>query len=372
MEHFYDNIKGWFTWPQLYKDMVAKFPSGSSFVEVGVYKGCSLSYLIVEMINANKEMSITAVDSFSENNQLNKFHSNLISVKDKYDTIVGNSWLSASKFDDKSLDFVFIDADHTYESAKKDILAWLPKVKAGGILAGHDYPTWEGVTRAVDELFKDNLNKKYVDEFCWVVEINKDIEMNDRYMDLIKAESKEAYTLYKKGAKSIFAWASHQPVLIHMLNTIKEGDVLEFGIGHYSTPIMNLICAMQGRDLLSIETDRKWFSNFVTYKGVGHDVQLIEYRDLVKWNHKLFDKRYAIAFVDGHPAQDRQPFIEKLNANYIIVHDTECVVNGVKNCYNYDFSKFKHVHHFKSHTPMTSVLSNLDVIDNDILSIFEG
>jgi predicted O-methyltransferase YrrM len=51
---------------------------------------------------------------------------------------------------DESLDFVFIDGSHDYESVCKDIDAWLPKVKPFGILAGHDYRHYEGVRRAVD------------------------------------------------------------------------------------------------------------------------------------------------------------------------------------------------------------------------------
>lgn len=37
------------------------------------------------------------------------------------------------------LDFVYLDADHAYESVKADIAAWWPLVKPGGIFAGHDY-----------------------------------------------------------------------------------------------------------------------------------------------------------------------------------------------------------------------------------------
>jgi hypothetical protein len=61
---------------------------------------------------------------------------------------------AASSFDDKSLDFVYIDGDHSYEGAKRDILAWAPKVKSGGVLAGHDYynnPPF-AVRRAVAEV----------------------------------------------------------------------------------------------------------------------------------------------------------------------------------------------------------------------------
>ncbi len=57
--------------------------------------------------------------------------------------------------EDGSLDFVFIDADHSYESCKRDIEAWYPKVRKGGLVAGHDYnQKWPGVMQAVGERFK--------------------------------------------------------------------------------------------------------------------------------------------------------------------------------------------------------------------------
>ena len=40
---------------------------------------------------------------------------------------------------DGSLDFIYIDANHTYQSVKDDIRIWYPKVKSGGIVMGHDY-----------------------------------------------------------------------------------------------------------------------------------------------------------------------------------------------------------------------------------------
>jgi len=46
---------------------------------------------------------------------------------------------AATLFQDSSLDFVFLDADHSYSAVKNDIGAWFPKVKKGGLLCGHDY-----------------------------------------------------------------------------------------------------------------------------------------------------------------------------------------------------------------------------------------
>lgn len=52
-----------------------------------------------------------------------------------------------------TVDLVYIDASHDYDSVKQDIALWLPHVRDGGIIAGHDYGFFEGVTRAVYEAF---------------------------------------------------------------------------------------------------------------------------------------------------------------------------------------------------------------------------
>jgi hypothetical protein len=55
---------------------------------------------------------------------------------------------------DGTLDFVFIDANHSYPFVKSDIMNWTPKVKDSGWVLGHDYaPYWSGVVKAVHETF---------------------------------------------------------------------------------------------------------------------------------------------------------------------------------------------------------------------------
>ncbi len=63
------------------------------------------------------------------------------------------------EFADQSLDYVYLDGNHAYTHVRNDIAAWWPKIKAGGILAGHDYtkhPDAEtlGVIPAVQEFAK--------------------------------------------------------------------------------------------------------------------------------------------------------------------------------------------------------------------------
>lgn len=185
MEHFYQQIEGWFSFPNFYKKIVERFPNGK-FVEVGTWYGKSAAFMIVEIINSNKNIEFYCVDEWTgiieyspnssvelNENFYNIFLNNLKRVDGKFIPIKSKSNIAASKFEDKSLDFVFIDASHDYGSVKADILAWYPKVKKGGILSGHDYPGFEGVRKAVDEFVnkeKCNFDFDY-SEACWWIEV---------------------------------------------------------------------------------------------------------------------------------------------------------------------------------------------------------
>lgn len=56
-----------------------------------------------------------------------------------YEFIEAFSMEAVKRFEDNSLDFVYIDGDHSYEAVRDDMTAWFPKVKPGGIMAGDDY-----------------------------------------------------------------------------------------------------------------------------------------------------------------------------------------------------------------------------------------
>ena len=59
---------------------------------------------------------------------------------------IKNTSFDASKiFEDNSIDMVYIDAEHTPEAVKKDILNWLPKIKPNGYVTGHDWEFRNGV-----------------------------------------------------------------------------------------------------------------------------------------------------------------------------------------------------------------------------------
>ena len=64
---------------------------------------------------------------------------------------------AATHIPDGSLDFVFIDGLHTYDQVKIDCQNFYPKVKSGGLFAGHDYTIIDGVHNAVNE-FRDCID----------------------------------------------------------------------------------------------------------------------------------------------------------------------------------------------------------------------
>ncbi len=66
---------------------------------------------------------------------------------------------------DGSLDFVFIDADHTYEGVKADIKDWSPKVRDGGAVIGHDW-NWPTVRQAVEESISTEITEG--PNNCWL------------------------------------------------------------------------------------------------------------------------------------------------------------------------------------------------------------
>ena len=69
---------------------------------------------------------------------------------------------------EESLDFVFIDAEHTTPAVITDITLWLPKIRKGGIICGHDY-NMPQVKLGVDKMCKDVLYIKTAD--VWAVEV---------------------------------------------------------------------------------------------------------------------------------------------------------------------------------------------------------
>jgi hypothetical protein len=155
-------VQGWFDFQNIYDSVVHRLPkTGGKVVEVGCWKGCSLCYLLGKVGMSGKVVTVVGVDAFqgsigetplqweaSQNDIEAECRRNCSRVGVPFTLIRSDSAEAASRFEDKSLDFVFIDACHEEDFVVRDIRAWLPKVKPGGLLAGHDI-NWPGVRRAV-------------------------------------------------------------------------------------------------------------------------------------------------------------------------------------------------------------------------------
>ena len=76
-----------------------------------------------------------------------------------------------NSFEDESLDYIFIDGDHSYEGALRDCELFFSKIKNGGIFAGHDW-SLAGVQKAVSEFNERNGSPKIrlvgVDVWYWI------------------------------------------------------------------------------------------------------------------------------------------------------------------------------------------------------------
>ena len=166
MDHFDDRIEGWFDFDDLYTNIVYHALDNSHFVEVGAWIGKSTSFLAVEIINSGKKIKLDVVDTWegsSEHSVQNndelylQFLKNIEPVRHVINPIKEKSTEAARLYKDNSLDFVFIDAAHDYENVKADITSWYPKIKNGGVIAGHDYyESWPEVKAAVNDFFKDS------------------------------------------------------------------------------------------------------------------------------------------------------------------------------------------------------------------------
>ena len=150
-------------------------------VEVGVQQGyfskvildgwkCKLFYL-VDIWQPQSSETYNDIANVATEVQISNLKDTIHQLSSHWNRIRIIQLLSSEAsrlFDLESLDFVYLDANHSYEGCKKDLELWYPKIKTGGVIAGHDYPSWPGVKQAVDEFFKDKLFEVDQDSFIYI------------------------------------------------------------------------------------------------------------------------------------------------------------------------------------------------------------
>ena len=98
----------------------------------------------------------------------NRALENVAEYKNRAVIIKKDSVKAANDFKDGYFDFIFLDGAHDEKSVLNDHAAWLPKLKPGGYMIVHDYGLFDGVTKAVDNLYK---NIEIGDDFTAYVRI---------------------------------------------------------------------------------------------------------------------------------------------------------------------------------------------------------
>ena len=124
------------------------FPLGIG-VEVGTFKGEYSKEILQRwngtlfMVDVWDDLGKEYVDSSNHKNFINGVYgecmNNIKGFEDRGIMVRAKSSIASTFFEDNSLDFIYIDANHSYDYVKEDLSLWFPKLKKGGWFMGHDY-----------------------------------------------------------------------------------------------------------------------------------------------------------------------------------------------------------------------------------------
>ena len=134
----------WFKARAFYDRMVARAPDRPVFIELGTSEGRSAWHLGQRIKASRKKIKVITVDAFADPADPTleadcRRHLEPLVREGIVDVVKNDSAGYAAQCPYPEVDFVFVDAAHDYESVRRDIRAWLPKVKRGGTIAGDDF-----------------------------------------------------------------------------------------------------------------------------------------------------------------------------------------------------------------------------------------
>lgn len=143
---------------------------------VGIELGCGDGDTTLHLLSNLPNLTLYGIDpyigydDFNGHNPAEMLAGNFVntmrkidSYKDRFTLYRDISDNVVDKFEDESLDFIFIDGLHSYEQVLKDCENYYPKIKKGGLFSGHDYRVIDSVNRAVNE-FADKVNVSEIGE----------------------------------------------------------------------------------------------------------------------------------------------------------------------------------------------------------------
>lgn len=134
-------------------------------VELGLGKG----FLFARFLSDCPGLSMIGVDVFKRPERRAMVEAVVAQFPDRATVYPGLTVDAAAHVPDRSVDFVFVDAGHSYRAVSADIRCWRTKVKVGGWFGGHDYsPRFPGVMQAVHEAFHTAIDRLPCD--IWVAQ----------------------------------------------------------------------------------------------------------------------------------------------------------------------------------------------------------
>ena len=163
-KEWYKSSKGnafFYGFINMLNDIIHRLDHNSKMIEIGSHMGEST------MLFASTQLfsEVHALEPFDGDEEFNylfdyewdyiesEFRTNTRIHKDIITLHKGYSWELVDKFEDNSMDLIYIDGQHTKQDVTRDLKLYLPKLKKGGIIAGHDYhEVWPGVKDAVNKL----------------------------------------------------------------------------------------------------------------------------------------------------------------------------------------------------------------------------
>jgi len=156
-------------------------------------------------------------------------------------------------------------------------------------------------------------------------------------------------------------YGTHLAALIRTM-FLTSGDVLELGMGFFSTPFLHYQCMISDRKLVSYENNKAWARWFIKY---GYENPNHEIRHVNDWDDADIEKPWDVALVDHSPDFRRVKDIRRLAsfAKYIIIHDSN---KEHEKDYHYStiYPLFKHRKVWTKDKRHVDVLSNLVNLDN--------
>ena len=125
---------------------------------IGVEIGVDHADTTLCLLEQKKLGHLYAVDPYANREGRFKIISKLLGKQDKCTFIRDTSEGAANSLPDE-MDFIFIDGDHSYKAVKSDLNNYVPKLKSGGLLTGHDWTSVRGnfgVVKAAEEFLVEN------------------------------------------------------------------------------------------------------------------------------------------------------------------------------------------------------------------------